>query len=770
MKLDLNSSFNTLGYSVYEFYQRPGVGFYIPLYQREYSWDKDNILQLLEDIAQGVLAMIEHPDSEIRFLGTIITVNETDRKEIQPQDPRSLPTAIEKVIDGQQRLTTLALLCALLYKQILELEEKLLKLSTSNKDEIEETATFWKRKLIDMFSVDLQSGKPKRKPKIIRGKDDYWTRQDKNTDAYKSIPSLFLADFILSLEDKSVIPEPQDKKSSFGVNYREINKWLDNICNGHTDQEELYPKGWDILADVSLQEDLWNFERKDLVSAVNQKDIKNKKSESYLLCSLVQVFSVCHYLLDRCCFTVIQPKNEDWAFDMFQSLNASGTPLTAIETFRSIVVSETEREEKPKRFENTEINQDYERIQTLFRDTNSAAAKSKRTNDFLTSIAIVINAEKLESHFSAQRKYLDKLYKTQKLYTDKCSLISFMGNYADFYKNVWVDYKGENNLPIDTIKSNTEADLASLLILFLKQSNHRMSVTLLAYFYHDILEGNPNSIPNFIASVKAISAFYIFWRSAYANAGLDVVYRSFFKGGDKIDGSTYPKRDWISNKGGSLDIKELKAYFLNTLALKDIGDKTEWVKKSSTYLKYDNAYYVCLINLLISAHDTIPDPNNAGLPKIGASNSNPYLELKKWQSIDLKEIEHIAPQKGITTGWDKALYDPATELFNSIGNLTLLPSRVNQSVGNKGWDEKLLYYKHLSEKDTDKITELSRKAQKTGINLDTNTIKILRDASYSTHILPVLAVEGQDWNSKIVEDRNVRILEIVWDRIITWLQ
>ncbi len=769
MKLDLNSAFNTLGYSVYEFYQRPGIGFYIPLYQREYSWDKDNVVQLLEDIAQGVLAMIEHPDSEIRFLGTIITVNETDRKEIQPQDPKSLPTAIEKVIDGQQRLTTLALLCALLYRQIVELEEKLVKLKTNNKDEIEETATFWKRKLIDMFSVDLQSGKPKRKPKIIRGKDDYWTRDKKNIEAYKSIPSLFLADFIASLEDKTIVAEPQDKKSSFGVNYREIEKWLGTICNGHTDQEETYPKAWDILADVNLQDDLWNFERKDLADIVQQKDTKNKKSESYLLCSLVQVFSVCHYLLDRCCFTVIQPKNEDWAFDMFQSLNASGTPLTAIETFRSIVVAETEREES-KRFENTLIGEDYDRIQTLFKDTNSAAAKSKRTNDFLTSIAIVIDASKIESHFSAQRKYLDKLYKTQKLYADKCSLIGFMGNYADFYKNVWVDYKGENNLPIEAIKSNAEADLASLLVLFLKQSNHRMSVTLLAYFYHDILEGNPNSIPNFIASVKAISAFYILWRSAYPNAGLDVAYRSFFKGGDKIDGSTYPKRDWISNKGGSLDIKEVKTYLFNTLTLKDIGDKTEWVKKASSYLGYDNAYHVCLINLLISAHDTIPDPNNVGLIKVGASNANPYLKLENWQSTDLKEIEHIAPQKGMATGWDKALYDPATELFNSLGNLTLLPSKVNQSVGNKGWDEKLLYYKHLSEKDPDKITELSIKAQKTGIKLDANAINILLASSYGTHILPVLAVEGQDWNTNMVEDRTENILKIVWDKIITWLQ
>jgi len=35
----------------------------------------------------------------------------------------------------------------------------------------------------------------------------------------------------------------------------------------------------------------------------------------------------------------IEPVSENWAFDMFQSLNATGTPLTALETFKPLVVS-----------------------------------------------------------------------------------------------------------------------------------------------------------------------------------------------------------------------------------------------------------------------------------------------------------------------------------------------------------------------------------------------------------------------------------------------
>ena len=80
--INIDNAFNTENRSVFEYYQRPGGGFYIPLYQREYSWDSDNIEQLLEDISKGVENVIEDDDSdenEIRFLGTIITVTEADK-------------------------------------------------------------------------------------------------------------------------------------------------------------------------------------------------------------------------------------------------------------------------------------------------------------------------------------------------------------------------------------------------------------------------------------------------------------------------------------------------------------------------------------------------------------------------------------------------------------------------------------------------------------------------------------------------------------------
>lgn len=71
--------------------------FAIPEYQRPYAWGAEETLQLLSDLSGALDANTEEP----YFLGSIVLVK-------SPGEPRS------EVIDGQQRLTTLTLLLALL--------------------------------------------------------------------------------------------------------------------------------------------------------------------------------------------------------------------------------------------------------------------------------------------------------------------------------------------------------------------------------------------------------------------------------------------------------------------------------------------------------------------------------------------------------------------------------------------------------------------------------------------------------------------------------
>jgi Protein of unknown function DUF262/Protein of unknown function (DUF1524) len=764
MKLEIEKAFLTEGRSVYDFFQRPGVGFYIPLYQREYSWDSNNVEQLIEDIEKGVTAMI-NDENEIRFLGTIITVVEKDKKRIQPLDIQALPTAVEKLIDGQQRMSTIAIMGTQLYKHFHALQKKI-SAKSENKEELEEICQIWKEKLIDIFSFDLRSGKPKRKPKIIRGYYDEWSKDGDADVKYISEISNYLAKFILAVENNSNdFPEIPKVKSNFTTNTKIIDTWLRKIQNIHEKDDDSIPTACEILKKAENHEFIWSYQRDNLFDVINQKDIINKKSDSYVASSIVQLIAATHYLLERCCFTIIQPINENWAFDMFQSLNASGTPLTAIETFRPLVVNTTEFNKE--KYENSASKKSFSKVEELFKDSGNAASKSKLTNEFLTSFAIVVDGWKLESHFSSQRKYLDRIYSNEVgEYKEQCEFVKFIGNYADFYKNIWIDYKGLNNLSIDKIVANNDAELVSILILFLKKSNHRMAVTMLGCLYSDVINGSLNSISNFVEGVKAISAFYILWRACDSNSGIDNYYRNFFKG---KEGEIKPHH-WLANKA-QIDIQELKNYLKDSLFTdKKITAKRDWLAKASSYLKYDSSTSVCRISLLISAHDTIQDDKTSGLMKNGKTNASPYLKLAKWNSDDLRDIEHIAPQNN-EGSWDADLYDLNSKLYDSIGNLTLLPTDINISASNKGWKEKYLYYQHLGAKDPQKAQELSTKAINEGIVLNTSTIELLQNSNYNEHILPLLAIgENGNWNADIVTKRSERILELVWDTVIKWLE
>lgn len=152
------------------------------------------------------------------------------------------------------------------------------------------------------------------------------------------------------------------------------------------------------------QEQLWDYDRHDLVEIVNERNITDKKSNSYILCELVQTLAVCHYLLDRCCFTIIQPTDDDWAFDMFQSLNATGTPLTAIETFKPTVVNTIDTE-AGLQFKDSVSDRYFKKIEDFLSEVNTAPQKNKRTNDYLTSFLFPMMGEQCQHILVIREKH-----------------------------------------------------------------------------------------------------------------------------------------------------------------------------------------------------------------------------------------------------------------------------------------------------------------------------------------------------------------------------
>lgn len=758
--LNIEKSFLTENRSVFDFLDQSGQGLYIPLYQRDYSWDKDNIEQLLEDLTRGIERItfdeVTNDSNEIRFLGTIITVIEGDKNQIYPIDTYAVPPRVEKLIDGQQRVSTISLMSTLLTKRLFEIKAKV-RTKSEISDDVEGICSHWTDKLEKIFSFDLGRGTPRLKPKIIRGAKDYWTRTDDIDLAYCSELSNYLARFIQAYfnitrsGEKNPLPSLfRNTGSRLYENGLKIGSWLTKIVStAHTEDNGFSPA--EHIISKFPQDMLWAFERPHLIDYIKERNVLDKRSDSYILCELVQTIAVCHYLLDRCCFTIIQPIGEDWAFDMFQSLNATGTPLTAIETFKPTIVHAID--ELPNyEFKGSRSDTFFKKVEDFLSESGSAQQKNKRTNDFLTSFFTAYDGRAISTHFSYQRKNLTQAYSSLTGYEEKERFIVNMGNYAEFYQN-WLKYDGKDGKVFPLIEGVSNADLASMLLLFLKGANHKMAITMLGCMYAPVIEGKSGGANDFIQTIKLIAAYYFLWRTTHPNTGLDTTYRDFFK----------------HNKD-SLSVDIIKDYLQKMLEKKDIGDKESWTNKAKNYLKYDTASKeVIRLSLLIVAHDTIPDPDTKGLIKIRQESHTKPLYISKLPSLDLKTIEHIAPGNNKNSLWDASLYD-ALETYQSLGNLTLLPKDLNSSAGNKFWIEKLLYYQTVAEKDPQQIEGIEHKALKENYHINPDTIALLKGCNFNEHLSSISKLSTNDiWDKSLVDKRTTQMLDIIWDRVAEWI-
>lgn len=767
-KVDISNAFSTSSMTVADFFQRPGLAFYIPLYQREYSWDRDNIDQLMQDIVYGVDNLLSN-EGDIHFLGTIITVGETNpRGNIKPIDDRALPTRIDNIIDGQQRISSIALLATLLYSRVSELSSTLPE-DDEAFNQLRTDLVSKQRTLMSLFSVDLERGEPNYKPIVIRGGVDKWALEGTDEENYHSDVARYLATFLRSVHESTSFPKIPSG-NFVGRNLRRMSSWLKEVTEESPDSVyELagdYPFANDILAELD-ESHLWTFQRPELqpwLKGVQGADVEVQKA----LCSIVRTLAFTHYFANRCCFTVIDPVSEDWAFDMFQSLNATGTPLTAIETFKPAVVSDHSASNGAD-YAASLAALNLGRVDELLSRVSSAAAKNKLTDEYLTTLAYAIDGTKLPRQFSRQRKWLTDTYLQCDSNDDKDLLLRRMGDVADYYRAIF-DFDEEEMTHLSGFPSGVpmrDKELATVCTLFLHDSNHKMAHSILSHFYSEMIgRDTRESGQDFVESSKALAAFYALWRSAVPNRGLDNVYRQFLKANL---GAGQESKQWHLRQD-AIPISDLKSYLRKALVERGIGTENDWLRNARSYYRYDHSKPVCRFGLLISAEDTVADPDNPGLPKRGKEGATiRYVTPEMWRGNSNKSVEHVAPQV-VAPGsdWDEKLYDP--DDYQLVGNLTLLPANVNTSAGNKDWKTKKLIYQYLGEADEERFKSLEAESAELKLTLPETTIKLLRDTPHKNHMTPIVMVSDTGWNHSFVQARTERIAKIVWDKMYNeWL-
>ncbi len=376
-----------------------GTGFYIPLYQRPYRWNKDNAGRLIADVVDGISTYQETRRSST-FLGTLITVPDSD---LYPPATDRPPTVFQ-VIDGQQRIATLLGMFGELNRAAHSAFNSL------NEGERQHILPFFEpisQKLSKSLCLTSSATDQFTLPRMIRGGVDQWGIRPDN---YKSEIGSYLATY-----DLFTVPQLTEDMSSF-------NDVLSTM-------RDSFVANMPFEIDA-LSEDQWK-------SMFEQRRPSNMPT-SETVDRLLKLLAFASFSMNRVHVIWVQANHEESASAIFESLNTTGERLTALETFVPLVVSAKGGQASyAGSLEETQIKR-FRKSLTGLRSKEI----TPRTKTTLVGFALSDTGRRLGERLYVQRAYLRE-YKDLGQ-EERQTFITGLGNTASCLRQLWY---GEHPLP-----------------------------------------------------------------------------------------------------------------------------------------------------------------------------------------------------------------------------------------------------------------------------------------------------------------------------------
>lgn len=748
-----------------------GRGFYVPLYQRRYRWTPSMIDRLLQDLLLGLERITRDPQA-ITFVGTIISSVKDPSEDLGKE-----PSGTLAVIDGQQRLTTFTLLCIACHDEI-----------RGRADSISEEAPYapWMRGQVELTKDYLwecivedtkqQSDALLRfRPRLVRAVDDRWGTSEKDA-AYASPLPVLVLDYISWVNDDNgsyfvFSPEPHaeknpdlaDQYSLFQRRYRDdIRRRLRKAIDDE-DEELVFPSWSDLQQRQGWTHGLFEADAPDPdIAAALLSDVNADED----LASLVRLLLFSRFLLNRVVMTLVKAQREDYALDMFDSLNTTGEPLTAIETFKPRVI---QGEGGVAGYRNSVAKNHFDDIEKYLAGEGSAS-EADIAKSIVTTFALAETGDKLGGKLSEQRNYLRDTYSqvsgqkqlreamTRQL--ERTSALSLL---------VWSKTPEMHDARLHGEIKLTPETRFHLDVL--RRSQHEITLALLSrYFDALITSRSADDRQRFSEIVRALLSFWALWRSSTdGTRGIDSVHRDMMGRGippgveEEEERLLAPMARQFSNQlpsPGSLS-EVLRTILGQRRSISDLESYVEHAQSVPIGKSRNLSRF-----LVLAAHDgQVPDDGSPGLTKEGkGSPESATLTLEAWTSDRYSTLEHVAPQQPREDeSVDNNLY--VADRFELLGNLTALPLDLNASLGNRSWLHKRVAYTALCADDADSAREVLLES---GLDFSTGTIDLIADESTVIPALrPLLSVEN--WDLDFVHERTRHALGQVWKTLAPWL-
>lgn len=743
--------------SALEFMGTPGQCFYVPAYQRDFSWEAEEIDRFFEDVESGIRRLMREKEDVVTFIGTMICFHDTEYATIHPLVRNDVPRAAFNVIDGQQRLTLLLLAASTLHDF----------LRVAGKRDIGSTVLTDKRAecMADLARVIEQdmvvaSGDTPHYPRMIRAFEDQWAKKSPIW-RYRSPLSHFVSSYGAYYRENAAaaaykhklppgISESEEKRhKKFLQAVNKIRQAVAGICTG---KAENFPDVKSLMDEQAVLSGLLNS------NVMPPEDGFNSEDDAHA--QVARAIILASYILKKVWFVTLVTLDENYAFDIFEALNTTGQVLTAFETFRPEVI----RAEKIENFEESDSKTHLDAIESYLGGLNKKNQKIKTTGEMLISFALAEDGRTIPKDLRSQRNYLRKSYSLPNLVDQREFTRHLM--HASEVMQIWHS-AGSTQIPnlfqvSDLLER--EAETARFCLDFLASSNHHIVRALITRFHAAARMADDGrdqeKIADLFSVIKALAAFYAIWRgSREGTDGIDSRHRKLMRDNfSRIDPESSGIRD------GELSAEDVKRRLVARLKtdggnserkIQTLGD---WIEHATTVPIYATSAHIARFLLLVAADGTRPKDNGL-LEEVRDGAHTPLIAGGTWRQDDYATIEHIIPQsKYPELGCEK-------EALDRLGNLTLVPRKANSILGDRPWMEKKAIFRALSAETND---ELLAAKDGPGFPLD------LRESDHlqERHLPMTKAVAKIERFEKIedFEERGKNLAELAWKRLaVEWL-
>lgn len=787
--------------SLYDFVSKNGRGLYIPPYQRDYAWDKTNVERLIDDTVQGLNALLKRPDESITFLGTIIAMNDAKKSTISPLVKNQVYGQVMTIIDGQQRLTTLLMLCLAL---LLEIETQWSKLKKSKITVSDETKVWIETRVNDMRGLLSQMLAEKQNngdrefryfPKMIRAFIDTWSYESDKAVYHSSIAWL-LFEYVKFREQTdpnwNEFPKVLQKSAESGGNQVERKHFIKmmkvmrakfkslptddefpnllNIARDKNKQEMLFGEEFPPAMQEALEAILIKQPNGVRVDETGELDlqVEDVKTKQWWEASteLISLLFFSKFALERITLVVVTATTEDFAFDVFEALNTTGQPLTAIETFTPRVVQSVGLVD----YNASEEKKLIDRAFAYLKKASKAEERQKKSAELLVAFALAENGDKRSKNLADQRRFMRETFDACASRKDKQQFIKHLADLSGFFDVTWVD--GSTRPQVGALKLD---DTTALCIRFLVDLGHTITAPLLAQYAaaatvandaNDANERN-DALSEFSCVAKSVVAFAVLWRASRTTTDrIDQVFRELMSKGAS-DHNLPPLARGLRGDAPLPKSTIIQAVLADRLKADrskgggGIGGKSEWIDKVIAQPIYDVNATLARFVLLVAFHDVVEAGEKLTAGKTG---SHPTLKFEKWIGEEYATIEHIAPQSS-DAAWSSDLY--TDDQVQRLGNLTLLPLSANQSLSARPWGEKRMLYGALAANTEEESESIIRQLKSNGTD-----VSKIAEQIYCGQFLPhvhVLSQIKEEWNLATVDKRGRELAELTWIRLTFWL-